>query len=179
MLCDDCQKRPARVHITQIINHQKKERRLCEECAKGVTEISLSLDSQFSAQDLLKGMLSHSLFGAEMPVKTEASCSQCGMTYSDFNRKGKFGCANCYTVFAPKLETLLRRIHGATHHTGKLPKRSGKLLEVRQQIKTLRQQLEQYVGREEYERAAKLRDEIRVLEKSLQEPQKEEGDQCL
>ena len=170
MLCDDCQKRPARVHITQIINNQKKERRLCEECAKGVSEIGLSLDSQFSVQDLLKGMFNHTLFAAEMPVKTEVACELCGMTYSDFNRKGKFGCGTCYSVFGTKLEPLLRRIHGATHHTGKLPKRSGEFIGVRHKIKELRRQLEQSVGREEYEKAAKLRDEIRLLEKTLQAP---------
>jgi protein arginine kinase activator len=171
MLCDDCQKRPARVRITQIVNNQKQEKRLCEECAQAAGEGVFDFNNQFSVHDLLKGMLNHSLFG-EIQSKNELACEQCGMTYSDFNRLGKFGCSNCYSTFSKKLEPLLRRIHGATHHTGKLPKRTGGLLEVKQTVKRMRQELEQYVLQEEYEKAAQIRDEIRRLEREVSEQER-------
>ncbi|MGB4132260.1 MAG: hypothetical protein WBK45_10055, partial [Tepidanaerobacteraceae bacterium] len=42
MLCEECHMRPATVHITKIVNNEKTEMHLCEECAK---EKHLSLSS--------------------------------------------------------------------------------------------------------------------------------------
>jgi len=167
MLCDDCKKRAACMHITKIVNNQKDEKHLCAECAKAAGEISLSFDTQFYVHDFLKGMFNHGLFADKQVVKELDSCSECGMTYSDFNRKGKVGCSACYITFGGEFEPLLKRIHGASYHTGKIPKRSGATVKARQQIKKMRQQLEQHVTNEEYEKAVILRDEIRNLEKEI------------
>jgi protein arginine kinase activator len=164
MLCDECQKRPACVHITKITNNQKVDKYLCEQCAKETGEIIFSTDHKFSVHDFLKGMFSHGLTDA--PPKPVA-CENCGMTYQDFSRTGKVGCSSCYTVFGDKFEPLLRRIHGSSTHTGKIPKRSEGALKLRQQVKELRHKLEQAIANEEYEQAACLRDEIRQLEKEL------------
>lgn len=173
VLCSDCKKRPACVHITQIINNQKTEKNLCEECAKSIGEVSFSFDNQFHVHDFLKGMFSQ-VFFAGTQSQGEVTCQECNMTYSDFNHNGKVGCSACYTAFDDQLEPLLKRIHGASRHTGKLPKRSGGMLKVKQQIKSMRQQLEQYVINEEYEQAAIMRDKIRILEKQLGHNSKEE-----
>ncbi len=173
MLCNDIKKRPACVNVTQIINNNKIEKNLCEECVKNIGEISISLDTQFQVNDFLKGMFSHGLFPKHQ-MTDEITCDECGMAYSDFNHHGKVGCSNCYTVFAEQLEPLLKRIHGASSHTGKLPKRSGGRMQVKQQIHSMRQELEQYVIHEEYEQAAIIRDKIRVLEKELDLTCKEE-----
>lgn len=165
MLCDDCKKKPACVHITKITNNQKVDKYLCEQCAMESGELVFSTDHKFSVHDFLKGMFSNSLAEAAQP-QSEA-CTNCGMTYRDFSRTGKFGCSSCYSVFGDKLEPLLRRIHGATNHIGKVPKRSEGVLGIRQRVKGLRERLEQYVLNEEYEQAASLRDEIRQLEKEL------------
>jgi len=165
MLCDDCKKRQACVHITKIANNQKIDKHLCEQCARESGEMIFSTDHKFSVHDFLKGMFSNSFADAAQP-KVEA-CANCGMTYRDFSRSGKIGCSACYSTFGSRLEPLLRRIHGASVHTGKVPRRSGGMLEIKQRIKQMRQQLEQYVANEEYEQAARLRDEIRNLEKEL------------
>jgi protein arginine kinase activator len=33
MMCEECQMRPATVHITKIVNNEKSQMHLCEECA--------------------------------------------------------------------------------------------------------------------------------------------------
>ncbi|MEG6587029.1 UvrB/UvrC motif-containing protein [Dendrosporobacter sp. 1207_IL3150] len=165
MLCDDCKKRQACVHITKIANNQKIDKHLCEYCAKESGDMIFSTDHKFSVHDFLKGMFSNSFVEAAQP-KVEA-CANCGMTYRDFSRNGKIGCSTCYSTFGSKLEPLLRRIHGSSTHTGKIPKRSGESLEIRQRIKRMRHELEKYVEKEEFESAAKLRDEIRLLEREL------------
>lgn len=128
-------------------------------------ELVFSSDHNFSVHDFLKGMFSNSLPEAQQPQ--EETCSNCGMTYRDFSRTGKIGCSCCYGAFGDKLEPLLRRIHGASTHIGKVPKRSEGLLEIRQRVKEMRRRLEQHVLHEEYEQAANVRDEIRELEKEL------------
>ncbi|MEN6414647.1 MAG: UvrB/UvrC motif-containing protein [Veillonellales bacterium] len=167
MLCDECKKRIACMHITKIVNNQKVEKHLCEQCAKENGEISFLVDNKISVHDFLKGMVNQCFDSPQN--HNETACPLCGMTYSDFSRNGKIGCSVCYTTFGSRLEPLLHRIHGSSVHTGKMPKRTGGALEIMQQLKRLRQELEQHVAREEYEQAAVLRDEIRNLEQKSSE----------
>lgn len=175
MLCDECQKVPACVHITKIINQQKVEKHLCEQCAhksgeikgKGINNL---FGNKFSVHDFLKEMFNYTLPDTTRPA-LEPVCADCGLSYSEFTRSGKFGCSGCYQAFSGQLEPLFKRIHGTAAHAGKTPKRGGIRFGVAQRIRRLRHELEQHVNREEYELAAKLRDEIRALEKQLAEPE--------
>lgn len=172
MLCDDCKKRPAGIHITKIINNSKVEKHLCSECAKHAGEFTLdtfTMENSVSVQDFLKGMFNYGAVASSYASKQETACEGCGMTYSEFSHHGKIGCSDCYTAFGERLEPLLRRIHGASSHTGKVPKRTGSVFEARQKLKRLRQELERHISREEYEQAATVRDTIRQLERSMQE----------
>ncbi|MBU2701575.1 protein arginine kinase activator [Sporomusaceae bacterium BoRhaA] len=163
MLCDECKKRQATVHVIKIMNNQKIEQNLCEVCANSAGLMVFAVNPQsFTVQDFLKGMFHH--ISHEEPPTTVA-CPDCGMTYQDFSRSGKIGCSTCYKTFSSELETVIRRIHGTSAHTGKVPHRSGEVLEAKQQLKRLRQLLEKAIEKEEYENAAKIRDEIRSLEK--------------
>lgn len=166
MLCDECKKRAACMHITKIINGQKVEKHLCEQCAQEHGHINFSFDDNFSVHDFLKGIFSN-YQGECGQYQTETACPQCGMTYRDFSRNGKIGCNICYKTFGERLIPLLRRIHGTSNHTGKIPRRGGGAISLKQQLNGLRKELERCVAREEYEQAAKLRDEIRALEKTI------------
>lgn len=166
MLCDDCRERPASVYITKIHNNQKTERHLCDVCAQKSGELSFSTDAKFGVQELLKGMFNYGFANQAQP-QVEQVCPHCGMSYTDFSRTGKLGCSGCFTAYGERLQPLLRRIHGTCSHTGKIPKRSGGKLADQQRLKQLRQDLDRHVSREEYEQAAKVRDEIKALEKDL------------
>lgn len=171
MLCDDCKKRPANVHIAQWVDNQQQEKWLCSDCAKAYGDISFAADKPFSFQDLLTGLLSHSYFGEQ--EMTELRCGNCAMTYHDFEASGKFGCSECYGAFAEQMEPLLRRIHGASRHSGKLPRRTGAKLEAALRIQRLRAEQERCIRAEQYEEAARLRDEIRALEQAVADSAKE------
>lgn len=165
MICDDCKKNQACVHLTQISNTEKIDQHLCEDCAKKYGELIFNPDQKFSVNDFLAGMFNNGLGDTTQP-KADV-CPNCKMTYRDFSGTGKIGCSVCYTTFEKRLEPLLRRIHGASGHIGKIPRRSGGQIEIRQRIKTMRKALTHHVLQEEYEEAASLRDEIKVLEKTL------------
>ena len=164
MLCDECGSHPACVHMIKVLNGEKTEKHLCEKCAASAGEICFSAGIHFSVNDLVKAIFCQE---QEESTDTELTCPNCGMDFSDFGRSGKIGCNVCYSVFNEQLEPILRRVHGTNTHTGKVPRRAGNQIRLRLAVKGLRKDLEQSVEREDYENAAKIRDNIRLLEKQL------------
>ena len=168
MVCDECGKNEAYIHIVQIGPNGKIEKNLCEECASGYgSTMFASPQNSMSVDDFLKGVFSNAAESGNDSRRHELVCPNCGMSYQDFQQTGKIGCSVCYGTFRRQLEPLLRRIHGTSTHSGKIPRRSGGTLELKQEIKRLRAELKEKVAQEEYEEAARLRDEVRALEQKL------------
>lgn len=170
MVCDECGKNEAHIHIMQIGPNGRIEKNLCEECASGYgTRMFTSREKSMSVNDFLKGVFSSA--GEEENSAPEQHhelvCPNCGMSYQDFQQTGKIGCSVCYDTFRHQLEPLLRRVHGSSVHSGKIPHRSGGALELKHEIEILRRKLQEAVRQEEYEKAAEYRDRIRTLEKEL------------
>lgn len=162
MLCDECAKRQATVHITKVENGKKTDMHLCEQCA--VQKNLLSLNTSFSVNDLLAGLLnSGGASHKKADMFNDAVCDVCGLSYGRFKETGRFGCGNCYKVFGERLNPLFKKVHGNTGHTGKIPNRAGGRIKVLREIEKLRQQLEEAIKNEEYEKAAAIRDRIREI----------------
>ena len=156
MLCDECGKNEAHIHIVQIGPNGRMEKNLCEECAAGYgTSMFASQQKSMSVDDFLKGVFS------------SASETDSAAPGRHHELVGKIGCSVCYDTFRQQLEPLLRRVHGSSVHSGKIPHRSGGALEMKHEIEVLRRNLQEAVRQEEYEKAAEYRDRIRVLEKEL------------
>jgi protein arginine kinase activator len=98
------------------------------------------------------------------------ACEHCGITWAEFRQTGLFGCSGDYVVFEKDLTPLLQRAHeGATHHTGKVPGRAGGTGVPRKRavdLTKLRKELQRAVELEDYEKAARLRDQIREAEQA-------------
>lgn len=170
MLCQECQKKPATVHLTKIVNNKKIEKHLCQPCARELEEMTISFEPAFSFHHLLTGLLGtegSSSTGREAAPEKDLQCSNCQLTYPQFCQIGRFGCSQCYQIFDSRLTPLFKRIHGSSIHTGKLPKRVGGAFKIKKQIDELRADLQRKVAAEQFEQAARLRDEIRELEKTL------------
>ena len=149
----------ATVHLTEIVEGQMKKVDLCEECAKekGVTD-----PQGFALADLLLGM------GASSEIESGGSdvvCDACGFTNADFKKSGRLGCPDCYTTFAEALEGMVKQMHKGTEHVGKAPKALQQARSTTRQRESLQDRLARAVEDENYELAAKLRDEIKELEK--------------
>ncbi|MEW6182726.1 MAG: UvrB/UvrC motif-containing protein [Bacillota bacterium] len=165
MVCERCNKRPATVHYTEITNSKKQEIHLCEECAREAGITGFGVMPQFVLHNLLGGLYEEQ----KAPVEPAyGRCLNCGLTEQEFAGRGLFGCADCYTSLRPAVDQILRRVHGTTQHIGKLPQRCGKLAGKKQELKRLRRELEAVVRKEEFEKAAEIRDRIRDLEKGLE-----------
>lgn len=163
MLCENCNIREATIHKTKIVNGVKEEIHLCEECAKK-SEL-FSLENNFSIHNFLSSLLEGGLTpDITVTGDQDKKCPQCGSTYNDFKRSGRLGCNVCYSTFNNMLAPLIRRVQGNNTHTGKIPKKSGSSIRMRKKIRDLKLQLQQLVETEEFEEAARIRDEIKKLE---------------
>lgn len=164
MSCDQCHEREAVIHLTQIVNEQVTTIHLCERCAaeKGVE----------SPGGVTKTPLGTFLaaMGKGLPETTPAprtadACPRCGGTLQDFRETGRLGCPECWRTFEAPLRDLLRRLHGSTHHLGERymetaapPATEGT------RAAELRERLRLAVETENFELAAELRDQLKVVE---------------
>ena len=162
MKCETCGK-PATVHLTEISGGKKIEKHLCETCAAATEGVPMK--SHTPINELLTNfVLAHS--GA--PKEQAETCSHCGIGWSEFKQAGVFGCEHDYSAFEKDLTPLLQRAHeGATHHVGKVPTRRGGTNVPAKRVPDgdkLQKELKLAIKNEDYEKAAKLRDQIRKLE---------------
>jgi len=169
MLCNLCNKIQATVHLTEIVDEQMSELHLCDDCAK---KKSMQMEQQFGLSDLLAGLVDYGKqFGGTEKGATVMQCSRCGLSYEDFRKIGRLGCSECYTSFAKYLGPLLKRIHGAGQHVGKMPLTYAEPAAPRGQksrpidIVGLKAKLQQAIENEDFEEAARLRDAIKEVEK--------------
>jgi protein arginine kinase activator len=155
----------ASVHFTQIVNNKKMEMHLCKQCAKEKGQINFGPSIEMN--DFFTGLMGMGYNKAHVETKPVSPvCERCGTSYEDFQRTGKLGCNNCYTIYKDSFTPLLRRLHGNVEHHGKFPKKISKNLKTDVEIERLKELLNRAVEKEEYEEAAQLRDKIKDLEKS-------------
>lgn len=157
MLCEECNQNPASVVITVMSGNGTTTRHLCKSCME-------KMESSFAKGELSSFLSSIlSLLSHEPKQEESLTCDQCGLTYSEFLRSGKLGCTHCYTAFAEQLKPMLLRVHGRNQHAGRVPENRKHERELEQCISQLKSRMDDAVAREDFEQAATLRDEIRVL----------------
>lgn len=169
MLCQECQQETATIHITKIINGRKTELHLCRRCARAHDELDFTFEPQFSLHNLLGSLLGESMRGSREALGTaKVQCPSCGLTFAQFSQIGRLGCSDCFTAFEEQLTPLLRRIHGSSRHTGKVPRRSEGAVRSARELERLREELRLKIQKEQFEEAAGLRDRIKALEKEME-----------
>ena len=132
------------------------------------------MEQQFGLSDLLAGLAEFNKPALEKEAQ-ELKCPNCGLTYNDFKKMGRLGCGECYSSFKKYLGPLLKRIHGSSLHVGKSPLRVGAGLKKKIDLSGLRQKLQKAIETEAFEEAARLRDQIKEMEKKQAQENKEGG----
>ena len=163
-LCELCEKNPASVHYTEIAEARVAKLFICRGCAeeRGLLEEGPDVDQLLSS--LAKPE------SETAPPAPALRCSRCGLTFAQFQERGRLGCPSCYAGFGDSLLKLLQEIHRQTRHTGRRPGGSAAGGEARERLGHLRRELELAVRTEDYERAARLRDDIRAAESGAVPP---------
>ena len=142
MLCQRCKTNMATVHYSETVNGEHREYYLCPSCA---------------AMEGFAGDSLFSLFG--MPTKTtqKLHCPTCGTTLDFYDTHGRFACPDCYNAFSDSLDLMLQKMQGANRHKGDMTSAPS-------EVDTLKSKLRQAIETENFEEAARLRDEIKKLE---------------
>lgn len=166
MKCSHCHNNEANTHITQIINGEKIELFLCDECAKELGYIGdfglLTMDDFFG--DLLGAGVSslNSLSAVDR-------CGACGSSFNDIISSGRVGCADCYSKYEDKLASSIEKLHGKAKHIGKFVTytKDDESSEKEPKISSLdrmKSDLDLAIKEQRFEDAAVLRDKIRDYE---------------
>lgn len=161
--CTACQKNPATVTILDLEHGSLVgSQRYCQSCAE---QLGAAPAPPKIGPEVLENLLASALSGRRS-VRTEV-CPGCHLTLSEFRSKGRLGCPRCYETFRAELMPLLQRIHEAQAHTGRLPAvlATGTPQSDERSLSDVRRRLEDAVRGERYEEAARLRDELRRLER--------------
>lgn len=168
MKCQDCGGSDATVSLTQIINNEKVVLNLCKDCAAKRGFHSPLDNIPFPLANFLAGMMDTGSPEEESTAITapDLTCPQCGLTFAEFSRLGRFGCGTCYQTFREKLQPLLRKIHGSSLHRGKLPPMLSEDATVIKEQERLEEELKHAIDSEDFERAADLRDKLKSLKQS-------------
>ncbi|GAA0117628.1 UvrB/UvrC motif-containing protein [Clostridium senegalense] len=166
MICSRCKKNEANFHITKVVNGVKYEEHLCEVCAKN-NAIGLDADfsSQFSFQNILSGFIDYMANNREEQISNKVCCKKCGQTYEDFKKTGLLGCDECYESFREAMTAIIKRVQLSSMHNGKIPQKYGNELKKKREVLQLKEKLKNAIEKEEYEKAAEIRDVIRELER--------------
>jgi len=171
MKCDRCDK-PAVVHEVNVKHGVKHEIHLCEDHAREAGIIP-TLGPEPINQMLTQFVVSQKTKKRQR-ARSKKGCPECGLTFTRFRQKGLLGCPTCYETFDAQLGGLIERTHnGGTHHAGKIPQRAGGSIDRQRMIQRLAKELDSAVSAEQYERAAKLRDQLQTLE--LKKPGSQDG----
>ena len=192
MLCEKCRTREANIRYTEVINGIKTEHNLCSQCAREMDfgHYSAMFDTDYPIGKLLSDLFG--LTGEETEQEDagldQVVCPTCHTAYSDFVKNSRFGCPDCYGVFDLLMSENIKRIQGSANHKGKHPrfhyenevgpeKKASDVessavektdwnpedAEREEKLAVLKSRLQEAILEEEYEQAAKYRDEIRAL----------------
>ena len=177
MLCQECRRNEANIHIVKNVDGKQTELNLCEQCALKKEELDFSFEPQFSLHKFFAAMLDQNLRGKRDEKKAASlQCPSCGLSFALFSQVGRLGCSDCFSAFEDNLKPLLRRIHGGCIHTGKVPARTRDRVKFLRELDQLKEELLLKVQNEEFEEAAGLRDRIRTIEGKMEQDESEKGD---
>ena len=149
-LCEEA----ATVHLSQVVQGKVTKVHLCEACAQkgGATDPAV-----FQLADALT---------APMAAPTLV-CPQCGFSDIDFRKRGRLGCPSCWETFGEALGGLLAKVQHDAAHVGRAPAGATPTGQLRHRLTAARREMATAIKGEDYEVAARLRDEIAHLEQQL------------
>lgn len=151
MLCDKCRARQANVHVTQYINGVKYEQNLCSECA--------GMDGDMFGKSSMQDMF-QSMFQSFYPVGLSGIASSGEQMSAQSLSPGKTDqngqCFEQFGLVLPELDAQKTKKDAS--------KETEQPVQGSSQKEKLQAELKAALAKEQYERAAQIRDKIRALE---------------
>lgn len=144
---------------------EHRVRDLCDHCAQEEGLIpSAKQTTQVPFNEILSGLVVQQK--ATIQELAHLRCPKCNLTFVEFRNAGVLGCGHDYDAFEKALLPLIERAHeNQSRHIGKAPRRLGISRPAENDLIKLRHELTRAVDDEQFEKAARLRDQIRTMEK--------------
>jgi len=162
MKCEICRNNDAVIHIQQIIGTERIDLHLCEACALERGIMTSSEHGELSLSSLLTGLIDI----RDAKEQQKSICPRCGTSRREIQERRQAGCAECYSCFSKEILALMQKSSGKNRHRGKYPHRLLAYKKILLDVMKLKEGLKEALGREDYEKAAVLRDRIKELEES-------------
>jgi protein arginine kinase activator len=157
--CQVCSS-PATVHLTDIVDGQKRVRHLCQKCAEGQ---QLVKQDEINLPAILQALIGQHV-GPLSDELSRLKCPACGIRYMEFRTRAVWAARTTTTSSAPASNrcssaSIARRPTKASPRRRRPPTapRHAEVIE-------LRRRLRQAVEAEAYEEAARIRDLLRTKE---------------
>jgi protein arginine kinase activator len=160
MNCQICNRNEATIHLTEITNGLRSEMHICQRCA---AEQEITTKNQVSVNELLSNLLASQPSDEQLLGSSgqRTSCPHCGFTLAAFTKEAVLGCPYDYELFEESLLPLIKKAHdGKTVHCGKVPSRTTPDAKKQIDLLNMQRKLSEAIQSEDYETAARLRDEI-------------------
>jgi len=158
MTCERCSEE-ATVHLTDSVDGRRREIHLCMPCARKAGLVLPAHPPKLGLDKVVQSLIVANV-GELVGELAELACPDCGVRFMEFRTSGRLGCPSDYQIFRKGLLPLLGRSQPATRHVGKSPRRPTTPSDrIRLQ---LRSDFRAAIVREDYERAATLRDQLRL-----------------
>lgn len=164
MLCQRCHKNPATVRYAEVVDGKSVHQDLCAEC---LSRCKQDLSSVFTLGTAKPAVRAAAAPPQRTVRRTRRICPACGISLDRVAETAQVGCPSCYTEFGQEIESILEGLHRSLRHQGKAPRLDNSLARVYSDLQTKRVLLRSVLRAEDYEQAARLRDEIRGLESGL------------
>lgn len=155
-LCDS----EGTVFFTKIIDNKLQQLCYCHGCA-----LSQGLLNTEPHSSELAALVLNSEAEEDLPLSAHAllECPKCGFSLHDWRRTRRLGCSHCYDTFAQDISPYINTIQESRTHFGKHLSSLEKREEKWQKQQSLQEELDAAIEREDYEMAAKIRDQIADL----------------
>lgn len=185
MKCQKCKKKDATIRVVELGPDGQKEKLLCNTCArknpklmkelgnpKSLLEVAKKVIGVENNEDFLRKMLEEpesleplrNILGIDLKKVTpdyDKVCPQCGIDLPAIIHTNKQGCDLCYATFSHFISIMHE---DKMKHCGKIPKRAGQKVTVQNELLYWQEKLAEYIKNEDYHAAAKVRDQIKLLE---------------
>ncbi len=152
MICDVCKGRSASVRVKKMTGGLLTDHFLCTECA-----IRFGYAKKINR-----------FYAAEPQPESGVRCPCCGCSMQEITEMGVVGCASCYDTFREPLAMTVEKIHGKVSYAGRVPPTSSPRMQNESRIAAARAELAAAIEREDFERAAQLRDFIHAMQNTPQ-----------
>ena len=167
MTCNICRKEKAVLHITEQIGKEFEKISICKKCNEELRIVEKCLEYNdnelFSVLPKLPNRKSIAIKKVGKKNNYKKICNACGYSLNDFLITKNVACPKCYNSFGVFAGKIVKKIHRANKHIGKISNRNLSNEDIEKEISKHKDNMELLKKMEKYEEANELKKKIETL----------------